>query len=59
MTCTSPVHVVSLQDEVTIVEQVLESLNIKVDLVALFLSGGPVQHGKKVGKRFYMQANFW
>ena len=37
------IHVVCLEDEVTIVEQVLESLNTKVDPVALFLSGRPVQ----------------
>ena len=37
------VHVVSLQDEVTIVKQVLERLDTKVDPVALFLSDGPVQ----------------
>jgi hypothetical protein len=33
----------SLEDEVTIVEQVLESLNTTVDPVALFLFGRPVQ----------------
>ena len=37
------VHVVSLEDEVTIVEQVLKSLNTEVDPIALFLSGGPLQ----------------
>ncbi len=37
------VHVVSLEDEVTIVEQVLKSLNTEVDPIALFLSGRPVQ----------------
>jgi len=37
------VQVVSLEDEVTIVEQVLKSLNTEVDPIALFLSGGPVQ----------------
>jgi hypothetical protein len=33
--------VVSLEDEVTIVEQVLKSLNTEVDPIALFLSGRP------------------
>jgi hypothetical protein len=37
------VHVVSLEDEVTIVEQVLKSLNTEVDPIALFLPGRPVQ----------------
>ena len=37
------VHVVSLEDEVTIVEQVLKNLNIEVDPIALFLPGRPVQ----------------
>ena len=34
---------VSLEDEVTIVKQVLKSLNTKVDPIALFLPGGSVQ----------------
>ncbi len=33
------VHMVGLQDEATIVESVLESLNTKADPIALFLSG--------------------
>ena len=37
------VHAVSLEDEVTIVEQVLEHLDTKVDPVTLFLSCGPLQ----------------
>ncbi len=36
------VHVVSLENEVTIVEQVFKSLSTKVDPIALFLSGRPV-----------------
>jgi hypothetical protein len=34
---------VSLEDEVMIVEQVLKSFNTEVDPIALFLSGRPVQ----------------
>jgi hypothetical protein len=34
---------VGLQDEATIVEYILESLNTKVDPVALFFPGRPVQ----------------
>ena len=37
------VHVVSLQDEVTIVKQVFERFDTKVDPVALFLSNGVFQ----------------
>jgi len=59
MACTSPVHVVSLQDEVMIVEQVLESLNIKVDLVALFLSGGPMQLSAHEGFAEEVGASVW
>ena len=43
------VHVVSLEDEVTIVKQVLKSLNTEVDPVALFLSGRPVQLSAREG----------
>ena len=43
------VHMVSLEDEVTIVEQVLKSLYTEVDPIALFLCGRPVQLSAREG----------
>ena len=43
------VHVVSLEDEVTIVEQVLKNLYTEVDPIALFFPGRPFQLSAREG----------